>query len=215
MKERSKIQKLKDFVTLPLRALTLFEENKWGLTSMQAERFEYAAKEVLGYCLDIGCGKNNLFVNKYLNGNGKGVDVFYYEGLTEENIVPSLETFPFPDRSFDSATFIASLNHIPKKLRDKELAEAHRCLKTDGNIIITMPCAFAGIMIHRIVAAYDSIFGTNYDVDSVRGMHNDEDYYLSDREIIERLGRAGFKGITKKYFWTQWGMNHAFIGRKK
>mgnify|MGYP001614448958 CR=1 FL=1 len=78
-----------------------------------------------------------------------------------------------------------------------------------------MPCAFAGILIHIIVAVYDNIFGTNYDVDSVRGMHRNEDYYLPDREIIERLQRAGFKGITKKYFWTQWGMNHAFIGWKK
>ena len=65
MKERSKIQKFKDFIALPLRAVALFEVNKWGLTSTQAERFEYAAKEVRGHCLDIGCGKYNLFVQKY------------------------------------------------------------------------------------------------------------------------------------------------------
>lgn len=215
MKERSKIQKFKDFVTLPLRAVTLFELNKWGLTSTQAERFEYAAKEVLGSCLDVGCGKYNLFINKYLNGNGKGIDVFRYEGLTSENIVSDPKRFLFPDHAFNSVTFIASLNHVPRELRDNELAEAHRCLRPGGNIIVTMPCAFAGILIHKIVAVYDSVFGTNYDVDSVRGMHDDEDYYLPDREIVERLRRAGFKNIAKKYFWTQWGMNHAFIGWKK
>ncbi|KKS25001.1 hypothetical protein A3H05_01250 [Candidatus Giovannonibacteria bacterium RIFCSPLOWO2_12_FULL_43_26] len=215
MKERNKMQKFKDFITLPLRAVALFETGKWGLSSTQAERFEYAAKEVLGCCLDIGCGKYNLFINKYLNGNGKGVDIFPYEGLVEKDIMPNLETFPFPDQSFDSATFIASLNHIPEELRDKELAESYRCLKVNSNVIVTMPCAFAGILIHIIVAVYDSIFGTNYDVDSVRGMHQNEDYYLPDKEIIERLQRAGFKNISKKYFWTQWGMNHAFIGWKK
>ena len=215
MKERSKIQKFKDFIALPLRAVALFEVNKWGLTSTQAERFEYAAKEVRGHCLDIGCGKYNLFVQKYLNGNGVGVDVFPYEGLTEENIVTSLENFPFSNHSFDSVTFIASLNHVPKELRDKELAESNRCLNPGGNVVVTMPCAFAGVLIHKIVAAYDSVFSTHYDVDSVRGMHEDEDYYLPDAEIIERLKRAGFRDITKKYFWTQWGMNHAFIGWKK
>lgn len=215
MKERSKIQKFKDFVTLPLRALTLFEENKWGLSSTQAERFEYAAREVRGRCLDVGCGKHNLFVKKYLGGNGVGVDVFLYDGLTEENILKNPSRYPFPDASFDSVTFVASLNHVPRDYRAIELAESRRCLRPGGNIIVTMPTPFAGILIHKIVASYDYVFGTNYDVDSVRGMHEDEDYYLADTEIIERLKAAGFSNITKKYFWTQWGMNHAFIGWKK
>lgn len=215
MKERSKIQKFKDFITLPLRAVTLFEANKWGLASIQSERFEYAAKEVLGRCLDVGCGKYNLFVGKYLDGNGVGVDVFPYEGLAQENIMENPEKFPFSDGSFDSVTFVASLNHVPREIRDKELAEARRCLRAGGNIVVTMPCAFAGILVHKIVAAYDSLFGTNYDVDTVRGMHKDEDYYLPDQEIVERLQRAGFKNISKKYFWTQWGMNHLFLGWKK
>src|SRR3989344_4704724 len=101
MKERSKIQKFKDFIALPLRAVALFEENKWGLTSTQAERFEYAAKEVQGRCLDIGCGKYNLFIEKYLNGNGVGMDVFHYEGLTQANIMEDPTKFPFANGSFD------------------------------------------------------------------------------------------------------------------
>ena len=69
-KMRTKTQKFKDFITLPFRSLTLFEENKWGLTSIKDERFEYVASEVLGKCLDIGCGRGNLFIKKHLHGNG-------------------------------------------------------------------------------------------------------------------------------------------------
>ena len=214
--ERTKLQKIKDFLTLPLRAVAIFEENKWGLSSTRHERFEYAAKEVGGYCLDVGCGKQNLFIKQYLGGNGSGIDVFPYEGLSGEEIVEDLSQFPFPDVSFDSVTFIANVNHIPKDMRDKELAEAYRCLRNGGNIIITMPSAFAGVLIHKIVHIYDHLFGTHYDLDSIRGMdHDEESYYLTSREIVERLLRAGFKDVKKKYFFTQWGLNHLFVGWKK
>lgn len=214
-KRRDFVQKIKDFLTLPLRSLFLFEGSKWGLTSTQSERFDYAAREVMGYCLDVGCGKYNLFVRDYLDGHGKGIDVFRYEGLLEENIVADISHFPFPDESFGSVTFIANLNHVPRSLRDQELSEAYRCLKPDGNIIITMPCAFAGILIHKIVHAYDSLFGTSYDVDTVRGMCEEEEYYLTDKEIRERLDKVGFKCVVKKQFLTQWRMNHLFVGWKR
>lgn len=212
---RTKIQKFKDFLTLPLRALTPFEENKWGLTSTKNERFEYTASEVLGKCLDIGCGRGNSFVKDYLNGNGVGIDVFKYEGLEDENIVSDMTKLPFDDASFSSVTFIANLNHVPKEDRDKELREAYRCLKREGNIIVTMPSAFAGILIHKIVHYHDKFFGTNYDVDAIRGMHEDEDFYLTDLEITKRLEKAGFVDIKKKYFGSQWGMNHMFVAYKK
>lgn len=214
-KMRSLAQKIKDFLTLPLRALTPFEDDKWGLSSTRSERFEYAGREVRGYCLDVGCGKNNIFINKFLGGYGRGIDVFPYEGLTEENLVSDIHHFPFGDASFDSVTFIANLNHIPPDSRVKELGEAYRCLKSGGNIIITMPCAFAGILIHKIVHAHDHLFGTNYDVDSTRGMHHEEAFYLPDSVIVASLSKAGFKDIKKKYFFTQWGMNHLFVGWKK
>lgn len=213
--DRTKWQKIKDFVTLPIRAVAVFEENKWGLSSTRHERFEYAAKEVTGYCLDVGCGKQNLFIKNYLNGRGRGIDVFPYEGLSGDQVVKDLGQFPFPDVSFDSITFIATLNHIPRHLRDRELAEAYRCLRIGGNVVITMPSAFAGILIHKIVHIYDYLFGTSYDLDSIRGMdHNEEDYYLTDQEIVQRLRKVGFKEIEKKLFLTQWGLNHLFIGWK-
>ncbi len=208
-------QKVKDFVTLPLRSLFIFEGRRWGLTSIKNERIEYAAREVRGYCLDVGCGKHNVLIKEFLGGNGAGIDVFAYDGLGPENIVSDMPPLPFPDGQFDSVTFIANLNHIPVSDRDAELAEAHRCLKSGGNIIVTMPCALAGILVHTFVHAYDRLFGTHYDVDAIRGMHHEEHFFVRDEEIIERLTRAGFRDIRKKYFGTQWGMNHLFMGWKR
>jgi len=210
----NKVKRFMDFVTFPLRAITLFEKDRWGLSSLASERFNYVAREVQGYCLDVGCGRYNRFINKYLCGNGKGIDVYLYEGLSEDNIVKDMTHFPFDDASFDSVTFIANLNHIPRSIRDTELLEAYRCLKPSGNVIITMGNPLAEILIHKIVSLYDSIFDTNFDVDSERGMGEEEDYYVLDAEILERLTKCGFRNITKKYFLTQWCLNHLFVGYK-
>ncbi len=203
-----------DFITFPLRAFTIFENNRWGLSSLRTERFDYVSREVRGYCLDVGCGKQNLFISKVLNNNGKGIDVYKYEGLTDENIVTDMTKFPFENSSFKTVTFIANINHIPKPKRDAELAEAYRVLENGGNIVVTMGSAIAEILVHKVVWLSDKLFKTNVDMDTERGMEEDEEYYLTDKEIISRLKTAGFKNIRKKYFYTQWGLNHLFIGEK-
>ena len=214
MNQQSTTQKLLDFVTFPIRAFTLFHNDKWGLSSLASERFGYVAKEVVGDCLDIGCGRHNKFITEYLGGRGKGIDVFAYEGLTEENIVGDLSRFPYEDSTFDSVTFIANINHIPESQRDIELREAYRVLKPMGNIIVTMGNPLAEIAVHKLVWLYDKLFKTNFDMDSERGMDEEEEYYLADSEIVGRLTQAGFKRIRKKYFSTQWGLNHLFVGCK-
>jgi SAM-dependent methyltransferase len=211
---RSRLRKLVDFVTFPLRALTVFHSDKWGLSSLTSERFDYAAREVIGRCLDVGCGYHNRFVTRWLGGNGKGIDVFRYEGLSDENIVEDIRQFPFPDASFDTVTFIANLNHVPRSDRDVELSEAYRCLRHGGNIIVTMGNPVAEVAVHRVVALYDLLLGTKVDMDGERGMGQEEEYYLKDTEIIQRLGRAGFSRLKKKYFITQWGLNHLWVGWK-
>lgn len=77
-----------------------------------------------------------------------------------------------------------------------------------------MGSAIAEILVHKLVWLYDRLFNTRLDMDGERGMQEDEDYYLTDSEIHRRLLRAGFEGTRKKYFWTQWGLNHLFVARK-
>jgi SAM-dependent methyltransferase len=212
---RSTSQKIKDFLTFPLRAFILIDKDRWGFSSLDTERFDYITREVIGYCLDVGCGKYNRLITRCLNKNGIGIDVFRYDGLTDENIIKDISHFPFDNQSFNSVTFSAVISHIPKSLRDIELAEAYRCLKPGGNIIITEGNPLAQILIHKVVMVYDRFLGTKLDVDSERGMHEEEDYYLTDTEIVGRLKKSGFVEIEKKYFMTQWGMNHLFVAWKK
>lgn len=209
------IQSIVDGITFPIRAVTLFEHDRLGLSSLATERFSYVAREVKGYCLDVGCGRHNRFVSELLQGNGKGIDVFAYEGLSKDQIVEDMSHFPFGDAMFDSVTFIANLNHIPRSLRDAEMNEAYRCLKPGGNIVVTMGHPLAEIIVHKVVWLYDKVFRTNVDMDSERGMHEEEAYYLLNSEIHDLLGRAGFMNIYKKRFWTQWGLNQLYIGWKQ
>jgi SAM-dependent methyltransferase len=211
---RSAAQKFKDFVAFPLRAFWLFEDDKWGLTALAPERFDYVVRQVRGRCLDVGCGRKNRFVREFLGGAGIGIDVFPYEGLSEEHLIKDITNFPFEDSSFDSVTFIANLNHVPKSKRDIELAEAYRCLRPGGNLIVTMGNPIAELMVHKVVYIYDKLLGTNFDMDTERGMEEEEEYYLLDSEIKARLARAGFVKISKRYFGTQWGLNHLLVAWK-
>lgn len=215
-KRRDVSQKARDFLTFPLRAVLPFESgaDRWSLSSRESERFDYVVREVRGYCLDVGCGRNNRFIQEYLGGHGRGIDVHAYEGLTEENLVADITSFPFADESFGSVTFIANICHVPQPLRDIELAEAYRCLKSGGNLILTMGNPLAEILVHRVVWAHGKLFGRGYDMDTERGMEDGEAEYLLDTEIVERMSRAGFRDIEKKYFLTQWGLNHLFVGLK-
>jgi SAM-dependent methyltransferase len=211
---RSSMQKFKDFLTFPLRAFCLFEADSWGLTALASERFDYVAREVRGHCLDVGCGRGNRFVREFLGGRGVGIDLFPYEGLSKEHLVKDLTHFPFDDASFDTVTFIANLNHVPRPKRDLELAEAYRCLRPGGNLVVTMGNPVAEILVHKVVYAYDKVLGTNFDMDTERGMDEEEEYYLLDSEISARLARAGFINICKRFFHTQWYLNHLFVAWK-
>jgi SAM-dependent methyltransferase len=211
---RSSLQKVKDFLFFPIRGLMLFENDRWGLSSTARDRFDYVRNEVEGYCLDVGCGKYNRFINEYMDGKGVGIDVYKYEGLSGKNIVKDITVFPFKENTFDAITFIANIGHVPISKRDKELSEAYRCLKKGGKIVITSGNPIVEMAVHKWVELYDKIFKTKYDVDNERGMEKEESYYVLDQELIERLRKVGFVGIKKKMFWTEWGLNHLLVGYK-
>ena len=212
---RNKKQFIKDFVFFPFRVLLLVEESKWGFTSLRDERFSYVEKYAMGKCLDIGCGKGNIFIKQFHQNEGVGLDLFPYEGLTEENLVENFNVFAFPDESFETVTFIANFNHIPEKQRDIEVSEAYRVLKKKGRIIVTMGNPIAEILAHFNVWLQDTLFHTNLDMDSERGMVEGENYYVLDKEIKERLYRAGFTDLQVHYFPTQWWLNHLWVGIKE
>ena len=83
-----------------------------------------------------------------------------------------------------------------------------------GRILVTMGNPIAELAVHKVVWTWDKLFGTNVDMDTERGMEEGEEYYLTDEEITSRLARAGFTGVRKKYFTTQWFLNAVFIAMK-
>lgn len=46
-------------------------------------------------------------------------------------------------------------------------------------------------------------------------MEKGESEYIKDTEIVERMAHAGLRDIEKKYFLTQWGLNHLLVGWKR
>lgn len=211
------MKKAVDFTTFPVRAVMPFrvgQHSRWGMTSRASERFDYVARHVEGYTLDVGCGPYNRFVREYLQGYGFGVDVHPYEGLERGQVVDDLTSFPFEDCSFDSATLIATLHHIPKSQRDPELAEIYRVLRPGGRLVATMTSPVAATLVHRVTRAHAKVWGTDYDIDLLREMHEEEEDYVTEAELRERLHRAGFVDVVKKPFLTQWGLNRLFIGLK-
>jgi ubiquinone/menaquinone biosynthesis C-methylase UbiE len=171
-------------------------------------------REVRGRCLDFGCGRHDRFIRQWCGGDGEGIDVFPYAGLRPEQIVRDPTRLRFADASFGTVTFIANLNHVPRSQRDAEILEAHRVLEPGGRIVVTMGHPLAEYLVHKLVAFYDRALGTHLDVDGERGMGEEEAYSLRDAEIVERLRRAGFGALRKKRFWTQWGLNHLWVGTK-
>ena len=210
---RTPFQKFKDFLTFPVRAFTLFHEDRFGLSCQATERYDYVASAVIGRALDMGCGTNRL-VRDFLNGNGVGVDVYKYEENHDGLIFKNLLHLPFNDGEFDSVTFLANFSHIPENEREPEIAEACRVVRPGGNIIVTMALPLVEVLVHQLIWLYDRLFGTHLDHDNERGMKEGESYYLTEREIRRLLTKAGFEKIIYRPFWTQWGMNGMYIGWK-
>lgn len=211
---RTKRQQLIDLLTFPIRAITLFYDDKWGLSCQATERYDYASRELKGYCLDLGCGPHNRFIKDFCDNNGIGIDVYQYEGLTAENIHEDMTHLPFEDEKFQTVTLLANINHIPRNQRDEELREVYRVLKPFGNVVITMGNPLAETVVHKVISLHDRFFNTKQDVDSERGMEEGEEFFLTDSEILSLLKKAGFTNIKKKFFVTQWGLNHMFVADK-
>jgi SAM-dependent methyltransferase len=202
-----------NFLAFPGRAITVMQKDLGPLQSLRSERFSYVAEETVGRCLDIGCGPENRFISSW-HPHGLGIDVFGYEGLTEEQVVADMTALPFDDGSFDTVTLIAALNHIPEPLRVPELREMRRVLAPGGRLVLTMGNALAEVTVHKLVHTYAHAFGTHEDMDGERGMEHDENFSVAPREIRSLLQAAGFDSVRRRRFWSQWGLNSLYIARK-
>lgn len=180
------LSKILNLVFLPLRIVCSHEfVNNLGLRSLRDERCAHAMKHCRGRLLDIGCGNNQL-VRNYGN-DSVGADVYDFGG--NALIVQDICKTPFDDGSFDSISFVASLNHIPN--RRGVIAEAHRLLSKRGRVIVTMISPFVGAVRHKSAWWWDK--DQRY-----RRLKDGEQYGLSHEHIVSLFKERGFRLVERK-----------------
>ena len=152
---------------------------------------------ISGRLLDIGAGNNRL-VREY--GDGVGVDVHDFGG--DVLLLADTTTLPFPAGTFDTVTFVASLNHIPR--RNAVLRESHRVLCDGGRIVVTMIDPITSAIGHHVWW---------YSEDKHRGgMQEGEVYGFWPAAMRELLKSAGFEVVDERRFL--YGMNRLYVGCK-
>ena len=189
----------KNIISLPIRLAFSHETvNRFGLRSVRDERYAIVRNHCKGRLLDIGCGNNQLV--KDYGHDSVGVDVWDFGGGTL--IVENTANLPFDNSSFQTVTFVASLNHIPN--RGQVIRESYRLLSNDGLLLVTMINPFWGAIRHKLA---------KWDKDQrEREMKKGEKMGLSHEELISIVEKGGFR-LIKRLRFLLW-INNLYIFRK-
>lgn len=207
---RSRLGLLVDAVTFPVRALLVHEQSGWGLSSLRDERMRTVARYCTGRVLDIGCGPNNRFVRQfYRNPESIGIDCHPYNGV--DKLVDDMARLPFPDASFDTVTLIAVGGHIPRSKRVPEFREFSRVLKVGGRLLMTEGEPITQFLHHKWKYLYYGMQGEQ-DMDTERGMHEDEEYAMPRKEILTYLNTPPLLLVNHVRF--MWGLNNLYFAKK-
>ena len=204
------LKKIANTVLFPYRCLFRFHGFGSFILSMEEERMMRVAKYCRGKVLDVGCGPHNKFIT-HVYTNGVGIDFFPYEGV--DLIYKDPTNLPYDDESFDTISLIAVGGHIPKPLRELEFREFARILKHGGRFVMTEGEPITQFLHHKWVNFLDKIFKTNIDVDTERGMEEDEEYCMPHKEILLLFDQVGMNLLRRERF--QWGLNNVFVAEKR
>lgn len=173
-----------------------------GLTTNEDVRIARVLAEVRGRLLDVGC-KSNRLARDYRRAGGQAVGVDVYPWPGADLIVDDSAALPLPTASFDTVSFVASLNHIPR--REATLREAHRLLRPGGRLVLTYLRPVASRLWH-LYAWWDEDQRT-------RGMKPGEVWGFDDRELAAILDRAGFVAVERRAF--SWRLNRLVVCARK
>lgn len=206
---RGGVQKTLDTLFFPIRALFVPEERTFGLTALRDERMEVVTKHASGRVLDIGCGPGNRFVKGWADVGSVGMDVFAYEGV--ETVHEDMTALPFVDNTFDTVTLIAVGGHIPQHVRVGEFAEIARVLKPGGTLLMTEGERITQTVGHIWRHFSFALIGKK-DMDSERGMEEDEQYCMPYKEIMGYLNTPPLE--LERQIKFMWGLNNLYIAKK-
>ncbi|HDH53451.1 MAG TPA: class I SAM-dependent methyltransferase [Nitrospirae bacterium] len=138
-------------------------------------------------------------INMYRSagGDGVGVDVYQWDGV--DMVLINTKKLPFEKASFDTVTFVDSLNHIT--YRPAILKEVRRVLKPEGLLLITNLSPLISLLWHKWAF---------WDKDQhERGMEEEEIYGFRKRELVELLSGCGFR--VNKIERFAWKINQLYI----
>jgi ubiquinone/menaquinone biosynthesis C-methylase UbiE len=122
-----------------------------------------------------------------------------------------MTALPFVDNTFDTVTLIAVWGHIPQHVRVGEFAEIARVLKPGGRLIMTEGEPITQTVDHLWRHFSYALLGKK-DMDSERGMEDDEQYCMPLKEIIGYLNTHPLQFSLRKKF--MWGLNNIYIAIK-
>lgn len=208
--DRSSFGKLLDIIFFPVRALFMLTEGACGLSSLRDERMYTVAAFCRGRVLDIGCGPDNIFINEFIGReHGIGIDVFPYAGV--DLLVEDMTQIPYDDSAYDTITLIAVGGHIPKSKRTAEFKEFARLLKPGGILVMTEGEPVTQFLVHQWAHFYARMKGS-VDMDTERGMDQDEEYCMPKKELLAYLNMFPLQLIATKRF--MWGLNIVYVAQK-
>src|SRR6185437_2649738 len=130
-------------------------------------------------------------------GRDRAVDRGLLKGLTWAT--GDAESLPFPDRSFDAYTIAFGLRNVTDI--DKALGEAFRVLRPGGRFLCLEFSKVTSVPLGRLYDAYSEralpFFGriVARDAESYRYLHESIRRFPPQRELAERLRRAGFSRV--------------------
>jgi ubiquinone/menaquinone biosynthesis C-methylase UbiE len=156
--------------------------------------------------VDIGCGHTPHLLNRletYIK-SGVGIDPLIknrHKGKIKLTSCLLSKKIPIKSNYADFVTLSAVLEHLedPSSI----LKEAHRILKKDGLILITVPSPIAKPVAEFLAFRLGLI--------SVREIAEHKRYFWG-KELVEMFKKAGFKEIKHEYFWFYW--NNFVIAKK-
>jgi ubiquinone/menaquinone biosynthesis C-methylase UbiE len=122
-----------------------------------------------------------------------------------------MTALPFVDNTFDTVTLISVWGHIPQHVRVGEFAEIARVLKPGGRLIMTEGEPITQTVDHLWRHFSYELLGKK-DMDSERGMEDDEQYCMPLKEIIGYLNTHPLQFSLRKKF--MWGLNNIYIAIK-
>jgi len=134
---------------------TMAEQNIWklqGSSSLNRQvRRGHVVKQMLKHSkarliLDIGCAEG--FITNYLSqlqAQVIGIDIDQSLKIAKNKvknadfIQASITHLPFKDGTFEAATLLEILEHLPNAAINKGIAEVNRVLKSGGTLIVSVP----------------------------------------------------------------------------